>query len=162
MANGGCEEMRTRTLIFIVNYVVLIGSCEYGAHSLHIGGLLSQIIAVAGALIAPALLSLAVVIHRSFPKVHNEAADFPKLLTSGPYGYVRHPLYSALIALNYSISVAFLSAYAILASTLLFPLFWYLAKKEESDLTRRWGQEYVEYRRRTPMFFPKWRRRKKG
>jgi protein-S-isoprenylcysteine O-methyltransferase Ste14 len=112
------------------------------------------VIALFAAVVALASLSLAVAVHRSLPREHARAADFPKLMTTGAYGYVRHPLYSLLIAFNYGVALTFLSIDAVLASTLLLPLWWYVAKAEEDQLMRLWGQEYVEYRKRVPMFLP--------
>jgi protein-S-isoprenylcysteine O-methyltransferase Ste14 len=139
----------------------LIVSCKYGFNSLPFGIFLSVGIALFGALLALVCISLVIVIHRRFPKKHDEASDFTALVTTGSYSYVRHPLYSVLIALNYTISLVFLSIYAIIASTLLLPLWWYLAKTEEVDLVRVWGQKYIEYRKEVPMFFPTYRRKKK-
>jgi protein-S-isoprenylcysteine O-methyltransferase Ste14 len=153
--------MRTRILILIINYFVLIVSCRYGFNSLPFGIFLSVGIALFGASLSLVCVSLAIVVHRSFPKKHNESSDFTELVTTGPFSYVRHPFYSILIALNYAISIVFLSVYAILASTLLFPLWWYLAKTEEDDLVHVWGQKYIEYRKDVPMFFPMHRRKKK-
>ena len=116
-------------------------------------------VAIFGALLALGCLAEAIVIHRGFPKEHSKASDFAQLLTTGPYGYVRHPFYSSLIALDYFASVAFLSLYGIIVSTLLLPAWWYLAHSEEKDLMQEWGQAYVEYRRVTPMFLPRyWRK----
>jgi protein-S-isoprenylcysteine O-methyltransferase Ste14 len=36
---------------------------------------------------------------------------------------------------------------------------WELKKVEEPELIRRLGKAYVEYKKRTPMFFPRFRRR---
>jgi protein-S-isoprenylcysteine O-methyltransferase Ste14 len=141
-------------LIFLVNYFVLAVSCGYGFDSLRLGVFLRIGVALFGALLVLVFVSLGIVVHRSFPKKHEQASDFPELLTTGPYGYVRHPLYSVLIALNYAISMVFVSIYAVIASTLLISLWWYLAKTEEVDLVRVWGQRYIEYRREVPMFFP--------
>jgi protein-S-isoprenylcysteine O-methyltransferase Ste14 len=141
-------------LIFLVNYLALAGSCGYGFNSLRLEVFLRIGIAVFGALLALVCISLGIAVHRSLPKKHEQASDFPELLTNGPYGYVRHPFYSVLIALNYAISMVFVSIYGIIASTLLISLWWYLAKTEEVDLVRVWGQRYIEYRREVPMFFP--------
>jgi protein-S-isoprenylcysteine O-methyltransferase Ste14 len=35
---------------------------------------------------------------------------------------------------------------------------WELTQIEEPELEKRLGQEYIEYRRRTPMFLPGFRR----
>jgi len=153
--------MHTRRLILIINYFALIVSCRYGFNSLSFGIFLSVSIALFSALLALVCISLAIVVHRSFPKKHDESSDFTELVTTGPYSYVRHPFYSVLILLNYTISLAFLSSYAIIASTLLLPLWWYLAKTEEDDLVRVWGQRYIAYRKEVPMFFPIYKRKKK-
>jgi protein-S-isoprenylcysteine O-methyltransferase Ste14 len=145
----------------MINYFVLIVSCRYGFNSLPVGIFLGVGIAFFGALLALACISLAIVVHRTFPKKHDESSDFTELVTTGPYSYVRHPFYSVLIVLNYTISLVFLSIYAIIASTLLLPLWWYLAKTEEDDLVHVWGQKYIEYRKEVPMFFPTYRRKKR-
>jgi protein-S-isoprenylcysteine O-methyltransferase Ste14 len=46
---------------------------------------------------------------------------------------------------------------------IITPLFilanvWELKAIEEPELVKRLGQDYVEYRKRTPMFFPNFRR----
>ena len=147
--------MCTRRLIFLINYLVLAASCAYGFDSPRLGVFLSVGIALFGALFALVCISLGIVVHRSFPKKHERASDFPELLTTGPYAYVRHPFYSVLIALNYAISIVFVSIYAVIASTLVIPLWWYLAKSEEVDLVHVWGKRYIEYRKKVPMFFPR-------
>jgi protein-S-isoprenylcysteine O-methyltransferase Ste14 len=151
--------MKTRRLVLIINYVVLLASCSYGHNSLHVGPWLKEIISVFGLLLALVCILLAVVIHRSFPKKHEKASDFPELMTTGPYGHVRHPLYSLLIVLNYAISLMFMSIHAIVASTLLLPVWWFLAKTEENELVCLWGSKYREYRKRVPMFLPIRRRK---
>ena len=158
----GRRRLYTRTLFFVTNYVVLLVSWTFGFESLPLGGIPGLVAGLLGALLALGCLTAAVVIHRGFPKEHSKASDFGQLLTTGPYGYVRHPFYSSLIALNYFASLAFQSLYGIVASTLLLPVWWYLARSEEWDLAQEWGQAYVEYRKATPMLFPRYRRRKQG
>jgi protein-S-isoprenylcysteine O-methyltransferase Ste14 len=140
--------------------VVLLVSWRYGFESLPLGGLPGLVVALFSALLGLGCLTVAVVIHRGFPEEHSKASDFAQLQTAGPYSYVRHPFYSSLIALDYFASLAFLSLYGIIVSTLLLPAWWYLAWSEERDLMQKWGQAYAEYRKVTPMFFPRYRRGK--
>jgi protein-S-isoprenylcysteine O-methyltransferase Ste14 len=79
----------------------------------------------------------------------------PGLVTSGPYGHVRHPLYSAY--------VLFWASVALLAGTLLVALlvagivalYWVAARMEEADIMRsKLGPEYSSYRERTGMLLP--------
>jgi protein-S-isoprenylcysteine O-methyltransferase Ste14 len=140
--------------------VVLLVSWKYGFESIPLGGFPGFVVALFSALLGLGCLTVAVVIHRGFPKEHSKASDFAQLLTTGPYSHVRHPFYSSLIALDYFASLAFLSLYGIIASTFLLPAWWYLALSEERGLAQEWGQAYVEYRKVTPMFFPRYRRKK--
>ena len=77
------------------------------------------------------------------------------LVTSGPYKWVRHPLYSVatmqVFLLSLAASNAFFAATALM--TLLF-LTW-RTPKEEARLIERFGDEYREYMRRTGRFLPK-------
>ena len=61
----------------------------------------------------------------------------------------------AVLALNYAVSVAALSYVALVTSTLLLPLWWYLVKIEEEELVQVWGQEYLDYQNEVPMFLPR-------
>lgn len=82
-----------------------------------------------------------------------------RLVTSGPYRWVRHPLYSmgmlsylgfALLSANWFIAVLALAVFVILNARL--PL-------EESGLIGKFGDEYRAYMRRTGRFLPRfsWR-----
>jgi len=78
-----------------------------------------------------------------------------RLVTTGPYRYVRHPLYTALF-LGYLGTVVALQSWTLAA---WFPVFFasYLvfAREEESVMERGFGHEYRAYRRQTGMLFPK-------
>ncbi len=81
-----------------------------------------------------------------------------RLVTEGPYRYIRHPLYTALflgyigtmLALQSWTLVAWLPAFV--ASYLLF------AKEEEKVMVCGFGEAYRVYRRQAGMFLPKWAR----
>lgn len=80
-----------------------------------------------------------------------------RLATAGPYRLIRHPQYVAFL----SIMVAFLIQWPTLLTLVMFPiLVWMyarLARKEEQDALREFGNEYAAYAARTPAFFPRWR-----
>jgi len=78
-----------------------------------------------------------------------------QLVTSGPYRWVRHPLYVmglvsylgfALLAANWFIAVLALVVFIIL--TLRTP-------KEEAKLRERFGQEYQDYTQSTGRYLPR-------
>jgi len=99
-----------------------------------------------------------------FIKVRGTPVPFcppPRLVTTGPYRFVRNPMVTGIFILLFGIGIVLGSMSLMFLFTPLFIAFnvWELKKVEEPELIRRLGQEYVEYRDRTPMFFPFWIRR---
>jgi protein-S-isoprenylcysteine O-methyltransferase Ste14 len=80
----------------------------------------------------------------------------PRLVTTGPYAYVRNPMLTGIFALLFGLGVLLGSASLLVVFTPLFILInvWELKVIEEPELIKRLGEEYLEYRKRTPMFFP--------
>jgi protein-S-isoprenylcysteine O-methyltransferase Ste14 len=83
-----------------------------------------------------------------------------RLVTNGPYGLCRNPLYLGEAVGGWA---AFLPTIGwagalVLATSLGFQLVRVFA--EERVLTRSFGQEYLDYCRRVPRFFPSPRRRR--
>jgi protein-S-isoprenylcysteine O-methyltransferase Ste14 len=88
----------------------------------------------------------------------------PKLVTAGPYAYVRNPMLSGVFILLFGLGILSNSLSLTFIFTPLFILVTVLELKaiEEPELEKRLGEEYVEYRNRVPMFFPRlWVRTKK-
>ncbi len=77
----------------------------------------------------------------------------PELVTSGPYAYVRHPIYSGLLLAMLGSAIAvrlnWLGLWAV-----FFLYFLYAARVEEGHMTRRFPDVYPEYQRRTKMLIP--------
>jgi len=92
----------------------------------------------------------------------------PQLVTTGPYAYVRNPMLTGVFALLFGFGVLLGSASLLIIFTPLFIIInvWELKAIEEPELLKRLGQDYIEYRKKTPMFFPSFgkifKKRKKG
>jgi len=80
----------------------------------------------------------------------------PILVTTGPYAYTRNPMLTGVFSLLFGFGVFFGSISLLIVFTPLFIVinFWELKSIEEPELEKRLGEEYIEYRERTPMFFP--------
>ncbi len=77
----------------------------------------------------------------------------PELVTSGPYAYVRHPIYSGLLLAMLGSAIALNPNWlAIFAASVLYFLF--AARVEEGHMTQRFPDVYPEYQRRTKMLIP--------
>ena len=79
------------------------------------------------------------------------------LVTSGPYRWVRHPLYTVgstlFIALGMMADNWFIAALGVLA----FIAMASRTPKEEANLIEKFGDEYREYMKRTGRYLPKLR-----
>ncbi len=83
----------------------------------------------------------------------------PKLVTSGPYAYTRNPMLTGVFAFLFGIGMFLGSVFLLFVFTPIFIFLncWELKTIEEPELVKRLGQEYIEYRETTPMFFPRFR-----
>ena len=83
-----------------------------------------------------------------------------RIVDSGPYALVRHPIYTGLIVAIVASALAEATATALSGAALIVLSFWVKARAEERFLTAELGAEaYAAYRRRVPMLVPLlWRR----
>ncbi|MDF2865500.1 MAG: isoprenylcysteine carboxyl methyltransferase [Clostridia bacterium] len=84
-----------------------------------------------------------------------------KLIDTGIYKYVRHPLYASIIWMLYGVGVMYQNILVIILNTFIFiPFMYYRAKQEEIQLEKTFKKKYIEYRKKVGMFFPKFKKRK--
>ena len=79
------------------------------------------------------------------------------LVTSGPYRWIRHPLY-ATVFLGWVIGVPLLTANWFIGLTALLAFITIgiiRVRKEEAKLIERFGDKYREYMKRTGRYFPR-------
>ncbi len=90
-------------------------------------------------------------------KVLYEAQRTGRLATSGPYASVRHPQYVGFIL----VLLGFLFQWPTLLTLTMFPvLVWMyarLARAEERETRRHFGEQYERYASQVPGFIPRWR-----
>jgi protein-S-isoprenylcysteine O-methyltransferase Ste14 len=77
----------------------------------------------------------------------------PELVTTGPYRYVRHPIYTGLIIGVLGTALA-TSLYGLIVTAVLVGIFTYSATREESFLTGEFPGTYPAYKARTKMLIP--------
>jgi protein-S-isoprenylcysteine O-methyltransferase Ste14 len=79
-----------------------------------------------------------------------------QLVTTGPYRTIRNPIYTSfllilgallLISANWSVGISWIASVALDAAVRI--------RYEERAMTDRFGEEYIEYRKRTGRLFPK-------
>jgi protein-S-isoprenylcysteine O-methyltransferase Ste14 len=77
----------------------------------------------------------------------------PELITSGPYRYVRHPIYSGII-LGMAGTAMAISIYWVVGVVMLGAYFIYSASIEERNMARFFPEAYPAYKRSTKMLIP--------
>jgi len=77
-----------------------------------------------------------------------------RLVTTGPYRYLRHPRYLGVLIATVGISLVFRSWLGLGASVLLLGVLLMRIKDEEALLQKEFGKEWTAYCRRSWRLFP--------
>ncbi len=77
----------------------------------------------------------------------------PELVTSGPYRYVRHPIYSGLLAALLGTALV-TNLIGLVIVAILIAYFYYCASVEERNLAATFPTTYPAYRAHTKMLIP--------
>ncbi len=78
-----------------------------------------------------------------------------KLVTHGPFSFVRNPLYVGNFFIVFGFSVFAANLSLVLITILLFSLqYYFIVRYEEFVLTGKFGSEYKNYCRRVPAWIP--------
>lgn len=87
----------------------------------------------------------------------------PVLIERGPYAYSRNPMVTGLIIMFFGLGIYFgsISLMFIFAPAMAILNFLELKHIEEPELVKRLGNSYEEYRKRVPMFIPRFKRKDK-
>lgn len=82
----------------------------------------------------------------------SQKAD-PELVTTGPYGRIRHPIYSGIILGMVGTAIA-VSLYWLIAVVILGAYFLFSAVVEERTMAKLFPAAYPPYKRATKMLIP--------
>jgi protein-S-isoprenylcysteine O-methyltransferase Ste14 len=78
-----------------------------------------------------------------------------RVIDTGPYAIVRHPIYTGILAAVYATTIVKASPAAIAGALLMTCGFWIKARLEERFLREQLGADaYDSYRRKAPMLLP--------
>jgi protein-S-isoprenylcysteine O-methyltransferase Ste14 len=92
--------------------------------------------------------------HQIYHKYWSRESGQGKVVKTGVYKYIRHPQYTGFMLLT----VGMILEWATLPTLIMWPfiaiLYYRLAKREENDMIKEFGEEYVMYMKRTKRFIP--------
>jgi protein-S-isoprenylcysteine O-methyltransferase Ste14 len=107
--------------------------------------------------IACSTIALAIIVsgwHQIYHKYWSRESGLGKVVKTGVYKYIRHPQYTGFMLLT----VGMILEWATLPTLIMWPfiaiLYYRLAKREENDMIKEFGEEYVMYMKRTKRFIP--------
>jgi protein-S-isoprenylcysteine O-methyltransferase Ste14 len=78
-----------------------------------------------------------------------------ELIRSGPYGWVRHPIYSGILLALIGTALARGKVDGMVAIPLFYIGFWIKSRMEEEFMRKTFGEQYVEYSQTTGALVPK-------
>jgi len=76
------------------------------------------------------------------------------IINNGVFAIVRHPIYSSEIMVYAGLLILSFSMISFFIFIIGAVFLYYISKYEEKILFERFGREYAEYIRKTPMFIP--------
>jgi protein-S-isoprenylcysteine O-methyltransferase Ste14 len=83
--------------------------------------------------------------------------DSHRLIRSGPYARLRHPIYTGLLMALVGTEMVYAQWRFILIFVIALVLYWRKAQAEEALLAREFGAEFEEYQRHTGFLLPRLR-----
>lgn len=108
-------------------------------------------------LIGLALLSLGFYLRicaRGFKSEHSDNSR--KLVTSGPYSLTRNPMYLGIFLIALAVILLGFKVWMFLAFLVFFAACYVrLMHQEEKKLLEFFGESYLEYKNKTPLFIPR-------
>ena len=92
-----------------------------------------------------------ILLSRGWRQVHGA---HERVVTDGLYAYVRHPQYTGLFLVITGFLVQWPTLLTVLMAPILLYAYVHLARSEERFMLKQFGEQYADYRRRVPAFFP--------
>lgn len=115
-------------------------------------------IAVSGFVVIAAILRTWAAAYLHSSVVHDDRVHADRVVSVGPYAYLRNPLYLATILLTLALA-PMNSPWPALVLVVVMVLFMLrLIAREEADLTAIQGESYLRYKRTVPSLLPLGRR----
>jgi protein-S-isoprenylcysteine O-methyltransferase Ste14 len=80
--------------------------------------------------------------------------DTSCLVKSGPYRYIRHPMYTSLVCLAWGAALKRICWWSLLLALAATVFLYLTARIEEAENIGYFGEEYLEYKKKTRMLIP--------
>jgi protein-S-isoprenylcysteine O-methyltransferase Ste14 len=148
------KQYRIAGLVFVFTALVTMGIAFLTRSNLPISRESGKVVGVVIFLFGVSFFTWTVIYLRAaFQGTVTPVSD--RLVTTGPYRWVRHPLYLSMIIIQIGIGIALRSLGGIISLFLLFfPTVLYRAMLEEKALYRKFGSAWSDYHQSTKFLIP--------
>ena len=106
---------------------------------------------VSGAVVV--LLGILLLVSASSPLSNAQKAG--GIATSGPFRYIRHPIYTGVYVFSIGLGLLFYTWIWFAVLGVFAPLWYLVSKGEERQMIEEHGEEYLHYMSKTGMFVPR-------
>ncbi len=89
--------------------------------------------------------------------VFGTTREKPEVISTGVFGIVRHPIYTGAILFYLGATVITMSIASAAFVMIIIGYYIAIGKYEERILVEKFGNDYLEYKKKTGMLFPKLR-----
>ena len=156
--NGGAQRWPWYHIILLIVVLGTIrlshsGGSDLNYSSLRVHAIAAEVIGVF-LFIAGLLFAVWARMHlgRNWGMPMSQKAD-SQLVTSGPYRYARHPIYTGILTASIGTALA-ISLYWLVIAVISGIYFIYSATQKEKYMTKLFPKEYPGYKKRTKMLIP--------
>ena len=78
-----------------------------------------------------------------------------KIVKKGVYSMVKHPQYLGGLLAHIGMSFLLSAFNSLFVTPLIIVIVYFISKKEENELEKEFGNEYLDYSNKVPMLFPR-------
>jgi protein-S-isoprenylcysteine O-methyltransferase Ste14 len=147
------------TILWIVLLLVIVSRSFIPSFSTHIFKDTTTVPALQPLGILLTIIGLIIAIAARKTLADNWSADVElkkdhKLITTGIYKYVRHPIYTGITIMGIGTICALQSIYSVIFYTVMIGFLIYKLKKEETLLLKHFPIEYPDYMKKTKALIP--------
>lgn len=117
----------------------------------------NMIINVAVVILMISGLATAIIARRTLAENWSGAVTLKKdheLITTGPYHYVRHPIYTGILLMAFATTLSFGTLSACIGFLIILLGIWFKLKEEEALLAEHFPEAYSSYKNRTRILIP--------
>jgi protein-S-isoprenylcysteine O-methyltransferase Ste14 len=92
-----------------------------------------------------------------YMRIHGSFSSKKELCTEGPFRYIRHPMYVSVYIMLAGIGLLFFAWLWFMLMLVFIPIWYGVSRIEENQMTDIWKEKYLDYKRKTGMFFPRFK-----